>query len=756
MAYFPPSASIVFSAEGANKVFGGPTSGGNAIPTFRALVLADIPNLSSAYLEVDPQRNTDGDFGIAGGLYVGVRGGGSLQARFEVDGSSGEISADNGQFSTDGNGNVTAVSFIGPLTGNASTATTAGTISGTIPESQVVNLISDLALKAPLASPALTGTPTAPTAASNTNTTQLATTAFVASAVSGAVSGYLDLKGSTDCSGNPNYPAANKGDLYIVSVAGKIGGASGVAVDVGDVYFATANNAGGTQAAVGASWTSQEHNLAGALLSANNLSDVANAASARTNLGLGTLAIQNGTFSGTSSGTNTGDQTITLTGGVTGSGTGSFAATVVTNANLTGPISSAGNTTSVASQTGTGSKFVMDTAPTITGGAHTAITSFGLRSTGAAFDLTFASSEVLTAGRALSIMMGDAARTLTFTANASIGGTHSGTSSGTNTGDQTNISGNAATATALQTARAINGVNFDGSAAITIAAAAGTLTGSTLASGVTGSSLTSVGTIATGVWGGTAIAATVGGTGQTTAALGDIHYGSGTNAISILSGNITSTKKFLRQTGTGSVSAAPAWDTLVAGDIPSLSATYLPLAGGTLSGQLVLNDNTALASKNGSGTSGRIFFASSPGSALNFGDVDSVFSGYALNFFAASGGIRFLNTGGQTSLGVDNSGNATVLASLSSPIVKNTAAQTTVNGSTSGTAKFSQPEQGSSYKVCIVYASALVGTAAYTFPTAFTNAPMVLGTLSGIASVTTTGITLTGTTSTGNIIVMGY
>jgi len=40
--------------------------------------------------------------------------------------------------------------------------------------------------------------------------------------------------------------------------------------------------------------------------------------------------------------------------------------------------------------------------------------------------------------------------------------------SGTNTGDQTSVSGNAGTATTLATARAINGVNFDGSAAITI------------------------------------------------------------------------------------------------------------------------------------------------------------------------------------------------------------------------------------------------------------------------------------------------
>ena len=59
------------------------------------------------------------------------------------------------------------------------------------------------------------------------------------------------------------------------------------------------------------------------------------------------------------------------------------------------------------------------------------------------------------------------------------------------------VGGNAATATALQTSRNINGVAFNGTADITVTAVAGagTLTGATLASNVLASSLTSVGTL---------------------------------------------------------------------------------------------------------------------------------------------------------------------------------------------------------------------------------------------------------------------
>jgi hypothetical protein len=61
-------------------------------------------------------------------------------------------------------------------------------------------------------------------------------------------------------------------------------------------------------------------------------------------------------------------------------------------------------------------------APTVTGGTHTAITGLGIRSTGAAFDLTFANTEVLTAGRTLTIKVNDAARTLDLAGGLTLAG----------------------------------------------------------------------------------------------------------------------------------------------------------------------------------------------------------------------------------------------------------------------------------------------------------------------------------------------
>ncbi|WP_296939625.1 head decoration protein [uncultured Marivita sp.] len=115
---------------------------------------------------------------------------------------------------------------------------------------QITGLQATLDAKAPLASPALTGSPTAPTATAGTNTTQIATTAFVAAAIGALIDA---APGAMD---TLNELAAALGD---------------------DPSFATTvTNA-----------------LAGKLSAASNLSDLPNKTTARSNLGLGSMATQN-------------------------------------------------------------------------------------------------------------------------------------------------------------------------------------------------------------------------------------------------------------------------------------------------------------------------------------------------------------------------------------------------------------------------------------------------------------------------------
>ena len=136
-------------------------------------------------------------------------------------------------------------------------------------------LVKDsLDLKAPLASPTFTGTPKAPTATAGTNTTQIATTAFVKSAVDTAIADVADAlvyKGTIAGGSTGSYgaltAAANKGYLYKVSAAGKI---DGVQVEVGDMIICNADNTAAATSSnyttIAASWDFIQTNIEGYVL----------------------------------------------------------------------------------------------------------------------------------------------------------------------------------------------------------------------------------------------------------------------------------------------------------------------------------------------------------------------------------------------------------------------------------------------------------------------------------------------------------
>jgi hypothetical protein len=103
--------------------------------------------------------------------------------------------------------------------------------------------------------------------AANSNV-KVASQAAVKAYVDGIVdaANALQYKGVINASSNPNYPAASAGHMYLISVGGKIGGASGPNVEVGDMLVCkTDGTASGDEATVGAQWSIIQKNIDGAV-----------------------------------------------------------------------------------------------------------------------------------------------------------------------------------------------------------------------------------------------------------------------------------------------------------------------------------------------------------------------------------------------------------------------------------------------------------------------------------------------------------
>ena len=118
----------------------------------------------------------------------------------------------------------------------AAPTATAGTNTTQIATTAFVS--TAISNKAPLASPTFTGTPAAPTATAGTNTTQIATTAFVTTAVANAQVGAAMFQGTVDANTTISNSSYKKGWYWIVHTAGTYVGQT---CEVGDMIFAIAN-----------------------------------------------------------------------------------------------------------------------------------------------------------------------------------------------------------------------------------------------------------------------------------------------------------------------------------------------------------------------------------------------------------------------------------------------------------------------------------------------------------------------------------
>lgn len=188
-----------------------------------------------------------------------------------LTGTTNTISLASNKFSLfDNTDNTKLIDF------NLSGITTGTTRTITVPDGNLTlvgltntQTLTNKTLTSPVIDTQITGSVLETNLASSALSTKIPT----AAAAKAYADGLLDannaaqFKGAIDCSTNPNYPAADAGHMYKISVAGKIGGASGPNVEVNDTIYCTVDGStAANHATVGANWVIVQTNLDGAVI----------------------------------------------------------------------------------------------------------------------------------------------------------------------------------------------------------------------------------------------------------------------------------------------------------------------------------------------------------------------------------------------------------------------------------------------------------------------------------------------------------
>lgn len=180
-----------------------------------------------------------------------------------------------------------------------------------------------------------------------------------------------------------------------------------------------------------------------------------------------------------------------------------------------------------------------------------------------------------------------------------------------------------------------------------------------------------------------------GGTNQASYATGDMLYASATDTLSKLSGNTSTTKQFLSQTGTGSTSQAPSWASLAASDIQS--GTLSAVRGGTgqntyAIGDILYADTTSTLAKLADVAVGNVLTSGGVGAAPAWGKV-ALASAVSGTLDVANGGTGVTTSTGTGSVVLSTSPTL-VTPVLGTPTSGNLANCTfpTLNQNTTGTA----------------------------------------------------------------------